>query len=174
MFVWFLNKKNILRIRWIWASFIWTHHKETSTQCYQPPLINLKVLDYNLDESEWVTVAGKDTSRTGSLPPQLLTSWPADFSPPGLQSSSHWPCPLLARPESCSLCPWDQKRSIWSRRVFPHRNSVKLPHDPAVAERPLTKTVTVLYLKTTERALTCNHQCKTYPAGWQMSNHNES
>lgn len=59
---------------------------------------------------------GKDTSWTESLPPQQLTSWPADSSPPGLQSSSRWPYPLLVRPESCSLCPGNrqEKHFIWS------------------------------------------------------------
>lgn len=85
-----------------------------------------------MSHSESPPRLGKDTSQTGSLPPRQLTSWPADFFPPGLQSSSHWLCPLLVRPESCSLCPWDRKEKhlIRGGGGIPCRNKLKLPDDP--------------------------------------------
>lgn len=83
--------------------------------------------------------SGKDTSWTGSLPPQQLTSWPADSSPPGLQSSSRWPCPLLVRPESCSLCPGNRKEKCLIRGFPTKRNYPLIPSSEIHFRKRMTK-----------------------------------
>lgn len=126
----------ILRFRLLLAWFIQSHYKYISIQYFQPPLIKVLILN-QMSQRESLSWLGKDTSWTGSLPPQPLTSWPADFSPPGLQSSSRWPCPLLLRPESCSLCPSDRKEKHLIR-FFPCRNLLKVPDDEIFSKEMFT------------------------------------